>query len=339
MQSKPPAISLRLALSVILIGAGCLAGGLILGVMGILEPDKVALNLPTTPSPTVIVPTESHLFDIKIAPPPLSDTAQLHMMPEMEIAPTPTPTASKIPSLKASPTIPQVTTTPMPSQTPSASATLRPLPSASLSPSPTATLERTSPAWPTFEAQPVEMENFLRHQTPTPVLFIPEKITIPAINLDAPIVPVAWEAVEIQGELYGQWLVPEAFASGWHRESARLGDVGNTVLNGHHNAWGEVFGRLVDLQVGDVIILSSQGKVFRYQVVQTIILLERDQAIATRLENARWLLPSQDERVTLVTCWPHHDNSHRLVVIALPEHQVQHWLARQTFEDWNWQEP
>ena len=48
-------------------------------------------------------------------------------------------------------------------------------------------------------------------------------------------------------------LAPDTRASGWHTTSAPLGVAGNTVLNGHHNIRGEVFGHLADLKSGDLI--------------------------------------------------------------------------------------
>jgi len=37
-----------------------------------------------------------------------------------------------------------------------------------------------------------------------------------------------------------------------------------------------------------------------------------------RQENARWIAPTDDERLTLVTCWPYTNNTHRVVVVAKP---------------------
>ena len=49
---------------------------------------------------------------------------------------------------------------------------------------------------------------------------------------------------------------------------------------------------------------------------QTMVLVR--EPLDVRQANARWILPTTDERVTLITCWPYESNSHRLVVIALP---------------------
>lgn len=146
----------------------------------------------------------------------------------------------------------------------------------------------------------------------------PERIVIPSIEVDAPLVAVGWQDMVIDGRIYSQWAVPDGYVGGWHQTSARAGELGNMVINGHHNRDGGVFKDLVKLIPSDVILIYVGGKAFRYQVVQTMILPERDQPLAMRQANARWLLPTLDERVTLITCWPSDDNSHRLVVIELP---------------------
>jgi sortase A len=50
-----------------------------------------------------------------------------------------------------------------------------------------------------------------------------------------------------------------------------------------------------------------------------MILPERDQPIEVRLANARYIQPTDDERLTLITCWPYESNTHRVVVIAFPK--------------------
>ena len=92
----------------------------------------------------------------------------------------------------------------------------------------------------------------------------------------------------------------------------------NRVLNGHHNEFGEVFKRLVDLKPEDLIEVYSKGLEFHYQAANKLILLGRDVEISVRLENARWISPSQDERLTLITCWPYFSNNYRLINVASP---------------------
>ena len=152
---------------------------------------------------------------------------------------------------------------------------------------------------------------------------VPQRIVIPQITLDAPVERIGVEPVVSGGNTYYQWLVPEGFRAGWHDNSALLGQPGNTVLNGHHNIYGEVFRDLVELNEGDTIILYDAERAYTYQVTHKEIFLERGQSIQVRLQNAQWIAPTPDERITLVTCWPYTDNSHRLVVVAEPVALVQ----------------
>lgn len=154
--------------------------------------------------------------------------------------------------------------------------------------------------------------------TTLPPEYIPDRIKIPSINLDAPITPVHQKEITVNEDTFLQWVAPNYFAAGWHDTSASLGVSGNTVLNGHHNLAGEVFRDIHTLEVGNQIILYSGEQAFLYQVASTMILKERFQPVEVRLDNARWILHSNDERLTLITCWPYESNTHRVVVVALP---------------------
>lgn len=147
---------------------------------------------------------------------------------------------------------------------------------------------------------------------------IPERIVIDEIGLDAPIEIANSINVSIDSKDVIQFLVPEKFAAGWHEGSASLGAVGNTVISGHHNAFEKVFEDLVKLEVGDAVLLLSGNKEFNYIIANKMILPEKDQPLDVRLDNGRWILPSKDERVTLITCWPERSNSHRLIIVAVP---------------------
>lgn len=147
----------------------------------------------------------------------------------------------------------------------------------------------------------------------------PDRIVIEKISLDAPIIPVSIKEVKFEGKVYQQWLAPNGFEVGWHNTSAPLGVPGNTVLNGHHNVYGEVFGKLVRMREGDIIKLYSGDKEFVYRVALVMLLPEKYKTVEDRMENARWILPSDDERITLITCWPKASNTHRVVVVAVPD--------------------
>lgn len=146
----------------------------------------------------------------------------------------------------------------------------------------------------------------------------PQRIVIPTIGLDAPVSGIGLAPLEINGETYYQWQVPDDYRVGWHNTSARLGEIGNTVLNGHHNINGEVFKDLVEVKEGDEITIYDNETPFTFTVSQVELLPERDQPLEVRQENAQWILPTEDERITIITCWPYEDNTHRLVVVAEP---------------------
>jgi sortase A len=149
-------------------------------------------------------------------------------------------------------------------------------------------------------------------------IWTPDRLLIPSIHLDAPVIPAKPRIIEYEGKMYPQWRAPNSFAVGWSPASASLGVTGNTVLFGHHNIHGEVFVHLVDVEVNDVIVLYSGERKFAYVVALKMILQERHKPLYVRLENARWILPSLDERLTLVTCWPYTSNTHRLIIVAVP---------------------
>ncbi len=146
----------------------------------------------------------------------------------------------------------------------------------------------------------------------------PSRLVIPSLGIDADIQPVSLELVGDGRNEHAQWSVPASYAAGWHDQSAPLGQPGNTVLNGHNNIGGAIFRDLAHLKAGQKIVLYDQEQAYTYEVVQQEYLREAGQPLKNRVMNARWILPTTDERVTLVTCWPNTSNSHRLVVIAVP---------------------
>jgi len=151
---------------------------------------------------------------------------------------------------------------------------------------------------------------------------IPDRLKIDSINLDVPILPEHYKEIYQNDQVFIQWRVPFRRASGWHDTTALLGDVGNTVLNGHHNAYGEVFKDLVELKEGDLIEVYSGDSKYVYKVNTILLLPEKYQSMEERIENASWIMPTTDERVTLVTCWPPESNTHRLIVVAFPVKEI-----------------
>jgi sortase (surface protein transpeptidase) len=92
----------------------------------------------------------------------------------------------------------------------------------------------------------------------------PATITIPAIGLQAPVVPVELDAD-------GTMAAPtDPDTVGWYDLGPGLGTPGNVLLDGHVD-WGgrlRVFGLLRQLDVGDTVQLTdAAGNVAAYHVV------------------------------------------------------------------------
>lgn len=221
--------------------------------------------------------------------------------------------ADQLPLLQASPSITPATATPTLIGLPEAG---RPQPTRS-APSPTSV-----PTEPTVI--PTQVSTTPPRQIPTATVpaptqhYAPTRILIPAINLDASVIAVGWTVTEQNGEKVSEWNVPAERRAGWLNTSALVGVPGNTVLVGHQNVDGRVFENLEYLQLGDEIQLQAGNELHKYIIALKTIVPEKDQPLEVRLENARWIGRSNDERLTLITCWPRNDNTHRLIIVALP---------------------
>lgn len=145
----------------------------------------------------------------------------------------------------------------------------------------------------------------------------PTRIVAPAIGLDAEVIPMGWKAVERNGQIVGEWVIPD-YAAGWHKNSALPGTGGNTVLSGHNNIAGEVFRYLENFEMGDEITLYAGDQTFLYRVEEKYIVREAGMPEEVRRRNAQWMMPTEDERLTLISCWPYWTNTHRIIIVARP---------------------
>lgn len=146
----------------------------------------------------------------------------------------------------------------------------------------------------------------------------PVWILIPSIKVSAPVVFATMRKVLMDGKTVDMWFAPDSEAAGWHTTSAFPGDIGNLVMSGHNNDYGHVFRELIDLNQGDEILIITQKRLRTYYVANTVLFQEVEIGLVQRQENARWISPSPDERLTLVTCWPDDSNTHRLIIVASP---------------------
>lgn len=232
-----------------------------------------------------------------VAPPPPVDTEAGAVILAITATLTPTPSPTLTPSPSPSPAAP-----------PKPAPDIAPI--GAVRTSPTATSVPVTPPAATPSPTP----------SATPIPRPPARIVAPAIELDAPVVAMGWKMVEYQGRQVAEWDVPKD-AAGWHVNSALAGQPGNTVLSGHHNIEGKVFRYVVDLEIGDDIILYAGERAFSYIVTEKYILKEASMPWAVRLKNAQWIAPTTDERLTMVTCWPYEwpGNTHRVIIVAKPK--------------------
>lgn len=165
------------------------------------------------------------------------------------------------------------------------------------------------------DAEPARPVNAPPLAHPPVAKALPDRLVLPAIQIDIPVVELGWSMKQQDGQIFSEWDVAE-YAAGWHKNSARLGEGGNIVMSGHNNILGSVFRELDQLKRGDEITVWSGSQSFAYQVDKVMIVPEKYATPEQRKENAQWIGPFADDRLTLVSCWPRDDNTHRIIVVA-----------------------
>jgi sortase A len=250
-----------------------------------------ATAIAETATAPIVATTETNRVDTETV---ISST-ETTLVPTETPTPTPTPTTQVFPAGWS-------TATPAPTTTPTQTRSL------------TATPQTTQQSVPQPASAPQKPK---RPAGPPPAAGPPERLVIPAIELDSTVIPVGWHVIEDGGSQYSIWQVADD-AVGWHNTTVYPGHAGNIVLNGHHNIQGQVFRYLVDVEVGDQILVHTEDRIYHYAVAEKHILKEKGEPPEVRQKNAKWIAPTQEERLTMVTCWPYTNNTHRLVVVAKP---------------------
>lgn len=152
--------------------------------------------------------------------------------------------------------------------------------------------------------------------TPAPGSEAPKRLIVPSLGIDTDVVPVGYKLVDENGELTREWETAD-YAAGYHEGSANPGQAGNLVISGHNNIRGRVFRLLERAKPGDAIYVdTASGRRYVYMVREQVIVPEAGVSDARHKENARYLAPSEDTRLTLVSCWPYWTNTHRVIVVA-----------------------
>jgi sortase A len=129
---------------------------------------------------------------------------------------------------------------------------------------------------------------------PTPGPEQAVRIQIPAIHVDAPVV---------QGDGWDQLKK----GVGQHIGSADPGQVGNVVLSGHDDVFGEIFRDLSNLQPGDQVILYTAQHQYIYAVTGSQIVEPTQVEVMS---------PTGEATVILISCYPYLIDNKRIVVFA-----------------------
>ena len=250
---------------------------------------QTTLSSPTRSATTELAPT--------ISPSPIAPTATA-------VEPTPTQPAPTATAAPASPEPLLPSATPVPAE---AAAATAPPPAATTVPS----------------AAPV-------------VASAPVRLTIPDLKIDVPVVEMGWRVVQTADGPRSDWVIPKNEA-GHHINSALLGEEDNLVISGHNNIYGEVFKPISfawdnatripvdsvtdrsDLLNGRTIeLFDAAGQEFKYTIAAFYRLKDTGVSADQRIANGRFMEPTDQGQVTLITCWPPTSNTHRLVVVAVP---------------------
>ncbi|MEP6774824.1 MAG: sortase [Chloroflexota bacterium] len=147
---------------------------------------------------------------------------------------------------------------------------------------------------------PAAMETQAPTATPTvdPQLLLPTRLRIPVMFLDS-------DVHEVTVNL-GQWEV-SPMDIGHHEGSGDPGRTGNVVLAGHRDINSALFRELDRLQPGDEVFVSNGLGEYRYVVQESFEVSPDDTNV---------MAPTNDKRVTLITCTPVGIDTRRLIVVA-----------------------
>lgn len=148
-----------------------------------------------------------------------------------------------------------------------------------------------------------ELNNAVPSQTGTSGPSTITRIVIPAIKVDRKVVEVGWTIQQIGGQDVAIWNV-DKYRVGHNQGSSNPGGGGNIVLAGHSGGNAYPFNDIFYLKKGDLIELTSNGQVYQYAVSDHILVDEVGQPLEKRLENARYIEPTNEEVITMVACWP-----------------------------------
>jgi sortase A len=127
---------------------------------------------------------------------------------------------------------------------------------------------------------------------PTPGPSQANRLQIPAIGIDAPVVQGdGWEQLKKGvGQRIG---------------TVNPGDKGNVVLSAHNDIFGEIFRYLDQLEPGDEIVLFTSQRAYVYIVIGTKVVEPTDVSVMDT---------TVEPTITLISCYPYLIDDQRIVV-------------------------
>lgn len=132
----------------------------------------------------------------------------------------------------------------------------------------------------------------------SPEALLPNRLRIPVMFLDSAVHEVTVNM--------GEWEV-SPMDVGHHEGTGNPGEVGNVVLAGHRDINSALFRELDRLQPGDEVFVSNELGEYRYMVEESLVVSP---------DYVQVMDPTDDKRLTLITCTPIGLATQRLVVIA-----------------------
>jgi LPXTG-site transpeptidase (sortase) family protein len=127
------------------------------------------------------------------------------------------------------------------------------------------------------------------------------RISIPRIGIrNAPVYDRGLDAK-------GMMLIAAGYSVTRYTFSAPFG-TGNTVIYGHDDIQGNIFGHLYDLKAGDTVQITVGSELQTYRVTGHQIVLPTEISV---------LASTSDARLTIITCWPFNVDTKRWIVTAV----------------------
>lgn len=221
-----------------------------------------------------------------------------------------------IPTQEASPSA-----TASPEALPTDEPEVSPTPTETFTPSPTETPTRQP--LPEFSLPGLDLEGMqsaqARNATPFPTIEIPidEEGGAYPIRLAIEDLGILSSVVAVQTDPSFNIVTPRQEV-GYYALTSKIGGGGNTVMVGHVYP-GRIFNKLLDARVGQIIRITDEHYNEHYYRVTEVRRLpyesgtERDRELGFE-----YMYDESEERLTLVTCYPEFEWTHRFVVRARP---------------------